>query len=31
VVFVAIVVVLTRWVIRALRALFRGAEREIAR
>ena len=29
-IFVAIVVVLTRWVIRALRALFRGAERELA-
>jgi len=30
VVFVAIVVILVRWVIRALRALFRGAERELA-
>jgi Domain of unknown function (DUF4126) len=28
--FVIIVVILTRWVIRALRALFRGAERELA-
>ena len=28
--FVAVVVILTRWVIRALRALFRGAERELA-
>lgn len=28
-ILVAIVVVLTRWVIRALRALFRGAEREL--
>jgi hypothetical protein len=27
--FVVIVVILTRWVIRALRALFRGAEREL--
>jgi len=30
-VFVVIIVVLTRWVIRALRALFRGAEQELAR
>jgi hypothetical protein len=29
--FVLIVVVLIRWVIRALRALFRGAEQELAR
>jgi len=29
-IFVVIVVLLTRWVIRALRALFRGAERELA-
>ena len=29
-VFVVIVVLLARWVIRAMRALFRGAEREIA-
>ena len=29
--FVLIVVLLIRWVIRALRALFRGAEREVAR
>ena len=29
-IMVAIVVILTRWVIRALRALFRGAERELA-
>lgn len=29
-VFVVIVVILTRWVIRALRALFRGAEHELA-
>lgn len=28
--FVAIIVVLIRWVIRALRALFRGAEQELA-
>lgn len=31
VIFVAIVVILMRWVIRALRALFRGAEQELAR
>jgi Domain of unknown function (DUF4126) len=31
VIFVAIVVILARWVIRALRALFRGAEHELAR
>jgi hypothetical protein len=30
VIFVGIVVILTRWVIRALRALFRGAEHELA-
>jgi hypothetical protein len=30
-IFVAIVVILMRWVIRALRALFRGAEQELAR
>jgi Domain of unknown function (DUF4126) len=30
VIFVIIVVILTRWVIRALRALFRGAEQELA-
>jgi hypothetical protein len=30
VIFVAIVVILMRWVIRALRALFRGAEQELA-
>jgi hypothetical protein len=29
-ILVAIVVMLTRWVIRGLRALFRGAERQIA-
>jgi predicted nucleic acid-binding Zn ribbon protein len=29
-IMVAVVVVLTRWVIRALRALFRGAEQELA-
>ncbi len=29
-IFVAIVVILIRWVIRALRALFRGAEHELA-
>jgi len=29
-IFVAIVVILIRWVIRALRALFRGAEQELA-
>jgi Domain of unknown function (DUF4126) len=29
-IFVVIIVILTRWVIRALRALFRGAERELA-
>jgi hypothetical protein len=29
-IFVVIIVVLMRWVIRALRALFRGAERELA-
>jgi len=29
-IFVVIVVILTRWVIRALRALFRGAEHELA-
>ena len=28
-IFVVIIVILTRWVIRALRALFRGAEREL--
>jgi Domain of unknown function (DUF4126) len=31
VIFVGIVVILMRWVIRALRALFRGAEQELAR
>lgn len=30
IVFVAIVVILTRWVIRGLRALFRGAEHQLA-
>ena len=30
-IFVVIIVILTRWVIRALRALFRGAEGELAR
>src|SRR5216683_810689 len=30
-IFVVIIVILTRWVIRALRALFRGAEHELAR
>jgi Domain of unknown function (DUF4126) len=30
-IFVAVIVVLTRWVLRALRALFRGAEHELAR
>ena len=30
VIFVAIVVILIRWVIRALRALFRGAEQQLA-
>ena len=29
-IFVAIIVLLTRWVIRAMRALFRGAEHELA-
>jgi len=29
-IFVAIIVILTRWVIRALRALFRGAEHQLA-
>lgn len=29
-IFVVIIVILTRWVVRALRALFRGAERELA-
>ena len=29
--FVVIIVILTRWVIRALRALFRGAEQELVR
>jgi hypothetical protein len=29
--FLIVVVVLTRWVVRALRALFRGAERELAK
>ncbi len=29
-IFVVIIVALTRWVVRALRALFRGAERELA-
>jgi len=29
-VFVAIIVLMTRWVIRAMRALFRGAEQELA-
>jgi hypothetical protein len=28
-IFVVIIVALTRWVVRALRALFRGAEREL--
>jgi hypothetical protein len=28
--FVVIIILLTRWVIRAMRALFRGAERELA-
>src|SRR5271165_4697699 len=30
-VFVAIIVILTRWIVRAMRALFRGAEHELAR
>jgi hypothetical protein len=30
-IFVGIIVILTRWVIRALRSLFRGAEHELAR
>lgn len=30
-VFVAIILILTRWVIRALRSLFRGAQHELAR
>ena len=30
-IFVVIIVILTRWVIRALRAMFRGAEQELAR
>src|ERR1700722_451218 len=30
-IFVVIIVILMRWVIRALRALFRGAEQELAR
>ena len=29
-IFIVIIVILTRWVIRALRALFRGAEQELA-
>jgi nitrate/nitrite-specific signal transduction histidine kinase len=29
-VLVVIIAALTRWVVRALRALFRGAERELA-
>ena len=29
--FLIVIVVLTRWVVRALRALFRGAERELAK
>jgi len=29
--FVVIIAILTRWVVRALRALFRGADRELAR
>ena len=29
-IFVVIIVLLTRWVIRAMRALFRGAEHELA-
>jgi hypothetical protein len=30
-IFIVIIVILTRWIIRALRALFRGADRELAR
>ena len=30
-IFVVVIVILTRWVIRALRALFRGAEKELVR
>lgn len=30
-IFVVIIVILTRWVVRALRALFRGAEHELVR
>ena len=30
-IFVVIIVILTRWIVRALRALFRGAEHELAR
>jgi Domain of unknown function (DUF4126) len=30
-IFVGIIAVMTRWVVRALRALFRGAEQELAR
>jgi hypothetical protein len=30
-IFVVVIVLLTRWVIRAMRALFRGAEHELAR
>ena len=29
-IFITVIVVLTRWVIRAMRALFRGAEQEVA-
>ncbi len=29
-IFIAVIVVLTRWVVRAMRALFRGAEQEVA-
>jgi hypothetical protein len=29
--FVVIIIVLTRWVIRAMRALFRGAEHDLAK
>ena len=30
-IFVVVIAILTRWVVRALRALFRGADRELAR
>jgi hypothetical protein len=30
-IFVVVIVIVIRWVVRALRALFRGAEQELAR